>query len=75
MHPDTFYEKWCTYISSLNLSYDLHDLRRTFITKALRLHHPRDVQMAVGHVSLTTTMGYAQDDRDTSDEVFKPEAG
>jgi integrase len=40
-----------------------HDLRRSFITRALRLYHHRDVQMAVGHRDIRTTLFYAQDDR------------
>jgi integrase len=74
MHPDTLGERWEAYMKQLGMDYDLHDLRRTFITRALRLYNPRDVQLAVGHASLTTTMGYAMDDRDHSDETFNPSA-
>lgn len=74
MHADTLYEKWTKFMKrkDIKMDWDLHDIRRTFITNALRLQNPRDVQLAVGHASLSTTMGYAQDDRDQSDETFKP---
>lgn len=72
MHPDTYAQRWSKLMSLLKFDYDLHDLRRTFITRALRLHNPRDVQLAVGHTSLETTMKYAMDDRDHSDETFNP---
>lgn len=71
-HPDTLSEKWDQLMDKLKLNYKMHDLRRTFITKALRTQVPRDVQLAVGHSSLVTTMGYAQDDRSLEEEVFDP---
>jgi integrase len=74
IHPDTLYARWTEFMESLGMDYDLHDLRRTFITRALRDFNPRDVQMAVGHASLETTMRYAMDDRDHSDETWKPSA-
>lgn len=52
--------------------YESHDFRRTFITKALRLYAPIDIQKAVGHASLSTTMGYAMDDRNHDSETFDP---
>ena len=57
----------------LDLPYKIHDLRHTFITKAVRIHAPRDVQLAVGHKDLRITMGYLRDDRDLSDEEFEPD--
>lgn len=45
-----------------------HDFRRTFITNALRGHHWKDVQKAVGHKDVRTTMGYNRDDRGLDDE-------
>ncbi|CAM6005997.1 unnamed protein product [Sphagnum balticum] len=72
MHPDTLSDKWDKVMKSLGMDYRLHDLRRTFITRALRTQNPRDVQLAVGHSDLRTTMGYAQDDRDMGDEIWKP---
>lgn len=72
MHPDTLDQRWNEYMRGLGMDYKLHDFRRTFITKALRTQNPRDVQLAVGHVDLRTTMRYAQDDRTLGDEVFRP---
>lgn len=72
MHPDTFSVKWVAFMKELKMDYLLHDLRRTFITKALRDQNARDVQLAVGHANLETTMRYAQDDRNLGDEEFKP---
>lgn len=74
MHPDTLGQRWAELMDEMGMDYGLHDLRRTFITRALREHNPRDVQLAVGHTSLSTTMRYAMDDRDHSDETFKPSA-
>jgi len=74
IHPDTLSVKWDEFMEELGFDYETHDLRRTFITRALRKVHARDVQLAVGHESLDTTMGYAMDDRDLSDETFDPTA-
>ena len=74
MHPDTLYTKWVALMKSLNMSYDLHDLRRTFISRALIDRSPRLVQLSVGHVSISTTMLYGRDHRNLSDEVYDPEA-
>lgn len=72
MHPDTLSQRWVEFRDKLKMTYDLHDFRRTFITKALRLQNARDVQLAVGHADLRTTMGYAQDDRTLNGETWKP---
>lgn len=74
MHPDTLTDLFNQEMRRLKMSYGLHDFRRTFITRALRLHAPIDVQRAAGHSSLTTTMRYVMDDRDLSDAPFIPEA-
>lgn len=74
MHPDTLSQKWENLMRDLGMDYRLHDLRRTFITNVLRTQNARDVQLAVGHTDLRTTMGYAQDDRSLGDEVFVPDA-
>lgn len=63
MHPDTLGELFRQQMKSLGLPFTFHDLRRTFITNALRQHHYRDVQLAAGHSDLKTTQRYAQDDR------------
>lgn len=72
MHPDTLGQRFAKLMVKLKLPYEMHDLRRTFITRALRVAAPRDVQLAVGHASIMTTMAYAQDDRDLSNETYKP---
>ncbi len=73
MHPDTLSRRWDSFAEKLGMDYKLHDFRRTFITRALRLQVPRDVQMAVGHADLSTTMKYAQDDRKLNGGVWKPD--
>jgi integrase len=71
---------WAAYIEKLvqnqviETNYDLHDLRHTFITKAIRLYKPVDVMHAVGHKNIETTMRYLHDDRTLDDEEFKPES-
>ena len=72
MHPDTLSERWDDFIAGIGMDYKLHDFRRTFITNALRESVPRDVQLAVGHANLATTMRYAQDDRDLDNAEFVP---
>jgi integrase len=74
MNPSTLTHKWAELMLELKLSYDFHDLRHTFITKAIRKHLARDVQLAAGHKDIRTTMRYAHDDRTMDDEPFKPEA-
>ena len=73
MHPRTFAAAWTALMIKLDLPYKIHDLRHTFITKAVRIQAPRDVQLAVGHKDLRITMGYLRDDRDLSDEEFEPD--
>jgi integrase len=70
--PDTLTQKWSDYMRTLKLTYTLHDMRHTWVTKMLRDHLPRDVQLAAGHKNIETTMGYAHDDRDLDEQVFKP---
>lgn len=79
-HPDTFGKVFKDYVLRLYQNnhikriYTTHDFRRTFITRALRKAEPRDVQLAVGHVDLKTTMSYARDDRNLEDQVFIPDS-
>lgn len=74
MHPDTLTDLWNDLMGRLNLNYDIHDLRHTWVTKAIRIHAPRDVQLAAGHKNLQTTMRYAHDDREMDSEIFIPDA-
>lgn len=73
MHPATLSGEWRTYMDSIGMDYDFHDLRHTFITKATRLHNIRDVQLAAGHKHISTTMAYLHDDRTLEDETFTPD--
>lgn len=72
MHPDTLSRKFALEMERLKLPFEFHDLRRTFITRALRSYNIRDVQLAAGHSDLKTTMLYAQDDRQLQRKPFKP---
>lgn len=74
IHPGTLSHKWLDLMRSLGYDYDFHDIRHTWITKAIRLQNvvPRDVQLAAGHVNIETTMAYLHDDRILSDEPFVP---
>jgi len=74
MHPDTLTHKWADLMQKLGMDYDFHDLRHTFITKAIRQYAPRDVQLAAGHKNMETTMRYSHDDRALDDEPFDPKA-
>lgn len=73
MHKDTLSDKWNAFMDKLGMDYDIQDTRHTAITKALRHHNHRDVQLAFGHENIETTMGYAHDDRELDDEVFVPD--
>lgn len=73
MHPDTLTDRWNDLMSSMKLDYDIHDLRHTWVTRAIREKNPRDVQLAAGHKNIQTTMKYAHDDRELENAVWKPE--
>ncbi len=66
MHPDTLGRRVKQY------GIEMHDLRRTFITKALDVATPKAVMLAVGHSNIETTMAYLQDDRELNDTIFDP---
>lgn len=72
IHPDTLGVKFASLMSELKMKYELHDLRRTFITKALDDHKPKEVMLAVSHSNIETTMRYLRDDRKSDDSVFVP---
>lgn len=72
IHQDTLGVKFALFMAELKLSYNMHDLRRTFITRALDVATPKEVMMAVGHANIETTMIYMQDDRDLDDAVWRP---
>lgn len=66
--------------------YDFHDIRHTFITQVVRKatslskgkkgieQSLKDIQVAVGHKDLKTTLGYVRDDRELDDTPFDPKA-
>jgi integrase len=68
MHPDTLNRR--VNAGFAVFGHGSHDMRRRFITKALRQHSPRDVQAAAGHKNIVTTMQYAQDDRELQDKMM-----
>lgn len=72
MHPDTLGYLFKREMTKLKLPFLFHDLRRTFITNALRKYHYRDVQLAAGHSQIKTTELYAQDDRKLQRKRFVP---
>jgi integrase len=63
MHPDTLTDRWNELMKALDLPYDFHDLRHTYVTLAIRDHAPVDVMHAAGHKNIETTMRYLHDDR------------
>jgi integrase len=72
IHPNTVSDYFAADMKRLKLPYQFHDLRRTFITRALKKEHWRDVQLAAGHYDIKTTIQYAQDDRQFNREVWRP---
>lgn len=70
MSPDSVADEW----AKLKTGFNLHDLRATFITRALRDHKAREVQLAVGHKQMATTDRYADDHRDFGDDIWLPGA-
>lgn len=72
MHPRTLSKYWDKLMKTLKLEYTLHDLRHTFITKAVRKYEIRDVQLAAGHAHISTTMRYLHDDRTLGDQIYIP---
>lgn len=63
--PTKLHKLWKALMGSLKLDYDFHDLRHTFINKAMhKAKRPKVVQKAAGHASLVTTDGYTHDSDD-----------
>lgn len=74
MHPVTLGITFSEEMKRLKLPYQFHDLRRTFITNALRKYNYLDVKLAAGHSDLATTNKYIQDDRQMSRKKFSFQA-
>ena len=72
MHPNTLTREWRRLMNALKLDYDFHDLRHTYITKAVESHSPVDVQRAAGHVNIQTTSAYIKDSRILDEDRFRP---
>jgi integrase len=72
VHQDTFSDRWAIFIKSLDMTYDFHDLRHTFITKAVMKYPHSDVMLCAGHENIETTMGYFHDGRQLSELRFIP---
>jgi integrase len=72
-HPDTLSDQFTIEMDRLKIKIEMHDLRRTFITRALREGRTAvEVKEAVGHSSISTTMRYLVDIEDTDDAPFIP---
>lgn len=74
MHPDTLSYKFMEFMETLNFKYKLHDLRRTFITRALDINkgNALPVMLAAGHSNTDITMKYLRDNREFEFELFRP---
>lgn len=72
IHPDTLGVKFAEYMKTLGMTYEMHDLRRTFITTVLDYYTPKEVMLAVGHASIDVTMRYLRDDRQLDSAPFVP---
>jgi integrase len=80
-HPSGLTEAWIKLMKELGMSFTFHNLRNGFCSNALRDMNKLgisavDVQLAMGHSDLRTTMIYLRDFRELDeDEVWTPGAG
>lgn len=80
-YPSGLSEAWGDLMKSLKLSFTFHNLRNAFCSNALRDMNKLgisavDVQLALGHSDLRTTMLYLRDFRELEDdEVWEPGVG
>lgn len=66
--PAKLHKLWTALMDRLKLDYDFHDLRHTFINKAMhKAKRPKVVQKAAGHASIVTTDGYTHDSDELDD--------
>lgn len=73
LHPDTLSRRMAATAKSLGYSYQMHDLRRTWITRALRDGKSiAEVRDCAGHSSIETTNRYVMRDEEFDSEVFVP---
>lgn len=80
-HPSVLSGEWIDLMKKLGMKYTFHNLRNAFCTNALRDAEKfgiaiTDVQLALGHTDLRTTMKYFRDYRKfEDDEQWTPEVG
>ncbi len=77
IHPDTISSRFSKICADLNLPpYIFHDIRRTFITNAVKAKiEPEQLRLAMGHSTIDTTYRYyIMDSRELADEVYDPNA-
>ena len=77
IHPSTLSSKWKELMGKLGLSFTFHNLRNAFCSNALRdlaKHNISvvDVQLAMGHSDIKTTMKYLRDYRVMNKQVWTP---
>jgi integrase len=74
LHPDTLTELWGELMDKddLRMTYTLHDLRHTFLTRAYSLYPVDEVRDAAGHKDIRTTQNYLRDRKRPDDEEYKP---
>jgi integrase len=82
VNPSGLTEMWIELMKKMGLSFTFHNLRNAFCSNALRDMNKLgisavDVQLAMGHADLRTTMLYLRDFRGLEDEdaVWTPGAG
>jgi|GEM_PF-1395725 len=76
LHPDTVTREFSLLMKDLGLpEYVLKDLRRTWVTNALRgKKDAEDVRLAAGHSDLQTTYRhYVSDERELDDQIWEPD--
>lgn len=76
LHPDTLSNHFTSLVEKLELDdYIFHDLRRAFITNAIKQGvKPEDLRLAVGHSTIQTTYRfYVMDARELEDRVWTPD--
>jgi integrase len=56
----------------ISKKYVVHDLRHTWISRALQNHNLNDVSQAAGHTDISTTNDYIHDTRKLNDKPWKP---
>lgn len=81
-YPSGLSKAWAELMKKLGHSFTFHNLRNAFCSNALRDMNklgisPVDVQLALGHTDLRTTMIYLRDFRELDDEeeAWTPGAG